>query len=522
MHVNAPYSYDASFRILHDRELTGQVYGYDPDGDAITAQLVSGPSHGTLTFHADGSFGYTPNTHYLGADSFTYTWSDGLTTGNTATVSIVVYNNAPHAYGAHFSVLYDQNLTGYVRGEDPDGDAISAQLVEEPDYGVLVFNPDGTFIYEPTGALTGLDRFVYRWSDGLTSSVAEVRIVVYDNIWFLSEEDHRVMTTEELSLGLIHPLNQQWNISLLSEPRFGQVAWSGSDTLVYEFDVGLYEQIHDDVVLEEENLLLVDKFSVLLSGGDMEVVREIFVVPDSLISALDSISPPTRGDGSGRPIHNPQGIPAEDLLCRLLQKNRDVSHWFVMFVDEPGNRPGRFATWHNGLWFGHASVGLVDTANSEVVVYGFHMNGLGRWLSSSFRGSILDNRSYNYDVGRAWPIDAQTYQKLKNWFNQQLQNPPAYTILGSNCFQWAFQAAAEAGVDGNFVSLRDLAPAWKLMIWAQLMKQLKATKDMELQREIRQAIEFLNQLDPSIVPRWYFAPNLASGLRTANTGVPLP
>ena len=58
---------EASFWVLHDRELTGQVYGYDPDGDAITAQLVSGPSHGTLTFHADGSFTYISNTHYLGA-----------------------------------------------------------------------------------------------------------------------------------------------------------------------------------------------------------------------------------------------------------------------------------------------------------------------------------------------------------------------------------------------------------------------------------------------------------------------
>ncbi len=49
-----------------------------------TAQQVSGPSHGTLTFHADGSFAYTPKTHYVGPDSFTFTWSDGLTAGNTA------------------------------------------------------------------------------------------------------------------------------------------------------------------------------------------------------------------------------------------------------------------------------------------------------------------------------------------------------------------------------------------------------------------------------------------------------
>jgi hypothetical protein len=48
---NAPYAYDASFSVLHDRELTGSVYGYDPDGDPITAQLVSGPTNGTLTLN---------------------------------------------------------------------------------------------------------------------------------------------------------------------------------------------------------------------------------------------------------------------------------------------------------------------------------------------------------------------------------------------------------------------------------------------------------------------------------------
>jgi hypothetical protein len=80
----------ASFSVLHDRELVGQLYGYDPDGDPITAQLVSGPSHGILTLNADGTFGYTPETHYIGPDSFTYTWSDGMASSDVGTISIDV------------------------------------------------------------------------------------------------------------------------------------------------------------------------------------------------------------------------------------------------------------------------------------------------------------------------------------------------------------------------------------------------------------------------------------------------
>jgi hypothetical protein len=67
------YACSDSFSVLHDRELVGQLYGYDADGDAMTAQLVSGPTNGTLTLNPDGSFTYIPNTHYVGRDSFTYT-----------------------------------------------------------------------------------------------------------------------------------------------------------------------------------------------------------------------------------------------------------------------------------------------------------------------------------------------------------------------------------------------------------------------------------------------------------------
>ena len=49
----------------------------DPDGDPLTAVLVTGPSHGSLTLNANGSFSYTPAADFAGSDSFTYRASDG-------------------------------------------------------------------------------------------------------------------------------------------------------------------------------------------------------------------------------------------------------------------------------------------------------------------------------------------------------------------------------------------------------------------------------------------------------------
>ena len=63
----------------------------DPDGNPITAKLVSGPANGNLTLNPDGSFSYQPNPAFSGVDTFTYQASDGLANSlNTATVSITV------------------------------------------------------------------------------------------------------------------------------------------------------------------------------------------------------------------------------------------------------------------------------------------------------------------------------------------------------------------------------------------------------------------------------------------------
>jgi len=78
------------------------VLGNDTDADAntLTASLVSGPSHGTLTLNADGSFTYTPAAHFAGSDSFTYHAFDGTDYSNTVTVSITVVDTEPPAINA--------------------------------------------------------------------------------------------------------------------------------------------------------------------------------------------------------------------------------------------------------------------------------------------------------------------------------------------------------------------------------------------------------------------------------------
>jgi len=169
----------ASFSVLHDRQLTGSVYGYDPDGDPITAQLVSGPTNGTLTLNPDGTFTYIPNTHYVGPDSFTYTWSDVLTPGNTATISIDVWNRAPTTFPLEVTVYEGEEFFLVVPdlALDPDGDRLNFELPGSDWNGTVVLEGDVLKYRAPTD-WSEQEVIRLRFHDGVDVSEASVTIQV--------------------------------------------------------------------------------------------------------------------------------------------------------------------------------------------------------------------------------------------------------------------------------------------------------------------------------------------------------
>ncbi len=62
----------------------------DPDGDSLTAWVVTGPSRGRLRLNQDGSFRYVPpdDDDFEGTVYFTYKAKD--TNGNTATATVEI------------------------------------------------------------------------------------------------------------------------------------------------------------------------------------------------------------------------------------------------------------------------------------------------------------------------------------------------------------------------------------------------------------------------------------------------
>ncbi len=156
----------------------------DVDGDTLSAVLVSGPSNGTLTLGADGSFTYDPDSDFNGTDSFIYDASDGtLTDQATVTITINAVNDTPiaadDAYATDEDTLLSVAAPGVVGDDtDVDGDTLSAVLVSGPSNGTLTLGADGSFSYDPDPDFNGVDSFTYDASDGALTDTATVTITV--------------------------------------------------------------------------------------------------------------------------------------------------------------------------------------------------------------------------------------------------------------------------------------------------------------------------------------------------------
>jgi uncharacterized repeat protein (TIGR01451 family) len=156
----------------------------DIDGGALTVVSSTAASHGTVTANADGSFTYTPALNYSGADSFTYTISDGsLTATATVNLTITPSNAAPTAINDSYSTAEDTTLTIAAPGvlandTDPDGDPLTVTTSTSPSHGTVAMSANGSFTYTPAANYNGPDAFTYTISDGSLTSTATVNLTV--------------------------------------------------------------------------------------------------------------------------------------------------------------------------------------------------------------------------------------------------------------------------------------------------------------------------------------------------------
>jgi hypothetical protein len=197
---------DASFTVTNTQTLTGSISGNLTLGEGVVCsvvfEFVTVPSHGGLTFSANGSFTYTPNPGYIGNDSFDFTGScaDGTARSGTCSVIINVIDQfAPSCInkvfhitaievgqggpGAETTIPAPGVLSGAI---DPEGDPLTAILDTcggvlpcQLTHGTIVaFNSDGSFTYHINDGTADSTTCEVKLKIGMTLSPSDVLAVV--------------------------------------------------------------------------------------------------------------------------------------------------------------------------------------------------------------------------------------------------------------------------------------------------------------------------------------------------------
>lgn len=182
----APTASDIAFSLTQNTSVRIAFPGNDLDGDALSYSIVEEPKHGLLAKEDSGAV-YTPEKDYVGADSFTYTVSDGIVVSDPYTVAITVdapVAPVPPIREIHYTAVSDTDTPIVLVPLNEDQVASSATvrvasqavlpvtyaIVAEPKNGLLS-GTGALRTYRSAPGFTGADSFQY------TSAVAGVTSV---------------------------------------------------------------------------------------------------------------------------------------------------------------------------------------------------------------------------------------------------------------------------------------------------------------------------------------------------------
>jgi hypothetical protein len=187
---DAPTAPDASGAIMAGRPFTFDPLAgaFDVEGSPLSATILIAPAHGSVVFNDDGSWTYTAEVTYAGADLLTYQVSDGesLSTPVTMFVTVLPANTAPIAHDAAVQVREDGtlviDLTAF--GSDAENDTLIATITAQATHGTLIEASDGTWIYTPEANYFGTDDVSFILSDGRlisTEAILSITIVAVND-----------------------------------------------------------------------------------------------------------------------------------------------------------------------------------------------------------------------------------------------------------------------------------------------------------------------------------------------------
>lgn len=256
--------------------------GIDPEGGSLIYTLESQPVNGTLD-GATNVWTYTPGNGYMGADSFTFSVSDGAANSAPATVSISVTNQIPTAIAQNVQTVPNTELTITLTGSDPDSGP--SNLTYTVDDSLLVGELTGTapnLTYTPAVDYAGTDSFTFFVNDGLDDSAPATVTIAVTN--YPPTADQISVTTPEntdvaITLSGSDPEGSDLTYTVVSQPTHGTLTtdialpnliyhpdtgFAGADSFTYTVSDGEFDSVPATVSIgvlgATEEVLYLDTF----------------------------------------------------------------------------------------------------------------------------------------------------------------------------------------------------------------------------------------------------------------------
>lgn len=165
-----PVAENISITTQEDTPVSIMLAGIDSDGDPLSYNLLTEPSHGSLS-STGAEMIYTPDKDFNGSDKFTYKVSDGFKESPSADVSIEVtsVNDPPTADDDYINTREDAPVVMIdvlTNDRDVDGDKIILLGVKQGQNGSVTISTNNKLTYTAKENFSGGDSFEYTISDG--------------------------------------------------------------------------------------------------------------------------------------------------------------------------------------------------------------------------------------------------------------------------------------------------------------------------------------------------------------------
>lgn len=292
--------------------------GTDPEKSPLQFNVRRAPNLGVLTGSLPNIV-YTPNPNVSGADSFTFTVSDGELDSAEAMIRIIItpVNDAPVAVAQQIQT--DQNVPVAItlQAQDSDSNQFDFRIVEPPKLGVLT-DEGALLTYTPNRDAIGTDSFAFVANDWSTDSApATVSITILKGNTSPVAQSFTVSAPQggatSIMLKAEDDPGQALQYAIVSGPTNGVLTGSapaviytpnpgyvGSDSFTYKANDGKLDSNLATVSINVAPAIPPKITSVRLQGGT--AIALDLVGPPSrsfiVLSSTDATTWTTEGEGS--------------------------------------------------------------------------------------------------------------------------------------------------------------------------------------------------------------------------------